>query len=188
MEMRIISMTDRNNELIRKYFGEDCLLELQRQHGDADIIAVNVPDMRIAASSQPCKEGVQDDRDRDRDSLVPDLLKFGKLELKSVMAAVSDKSGHVLETLDTSCQHMIYTRDELSCGHKESLTEMGVIFEGRMPTDGMQQCTVTSYQLCHGYNGSLTEMGLGGRFEGRLPNDGMSVQQWQTFDGGGLEI
>ena len=67
METRIISMTDRNNELIRKYFGEDCLLELQRQRGDADIIAVNVPDMRIAASSQPCKEGVQDDRDRDRD-------------------------------------------------------------------------------------------------------------------------
>ena len=94
MEMRIISMTDRNNELIRKYFGEDCLLELQRQRGDADIIAVNVPDMRIAASSQPCKEGVQDDRNSDMDSLVPDLLKFGKLELKSVMAAVSTGDEH----------------------------------------------------------------------------------------------
>ena len=68
MEMRIISMTDRNHELIRKYFGEDCLLELQRQRGDTDMIAVTVTDMRIAASSQPCKEGVQDDRDRDRDS------------------------------------------------------------------------------------------------------------------------
>ena len=169
--MEIISMTDRNDELIRKYFGEDCLLELQRQRGDADIIAVNVPDMRIAASSQPCKEGVQDMVENDK-----------------ITGVEGDKSGHVLETLDTSCQHMIYTRDELSCGHKESLTEMGVIFEGRMPTDGMQQCTVTSYQLCHGYNGSLTEMGLGGRFEGRQSNDGMSVQQWQTFDGGGLEI
>ena len=47
---------------------------------------------------------------------------------------------------------------------------------------------LSAYQLCHGYNGSLTEMGFGGRFEGRQPNDGMSVQQWQTFDGGGLEI
>ena len=110
------------------------------------------------------------------------------VENVKITGVEGDKSGHVLETLDTPCQHMIYTRDELSCGHKKSLTEMGVIFEGRMPTDGMQQCTVTSYQLCHGYNGSLTEMGLGGRFEGRQPNDGMSVQQWRTFDGGGLDI
>ena len=110
------------------------------------------------------------------------------VENVKITVVEGDKSGHVLETLDTPCQHMIYTRDELSCGHKKSLTEMGVIFEGRMPTDGMQQCTVTSYQLCHGYNGSLTEMGLEGRFEGRQPNDGMSVQQLQTFDGGGLDI
>ena len=106
-----------------------------------------------------------------------------------------DKRGHVLETLQTpkklvaDSQYMIYKRDELSCGHKESLTEIGVIVEGRKPIDGMQQWQ-TPYQLSNGYNGSGTEMGMGGRFEGRKPNNGMSVsvQQWQIFDGGGLDI
>ena len=149
MEMRIISMTDRNNELIRKIFGEDCLLELQRQRGDADIIAVNVPDMRIAASSQPCKEGVQDDRDRDRDSLVPDLFKFGKLELKSVMTTVSTGDEHYYN--DCSYNEMygkangcygIQVGDLMrygGCWSKEEdnvvwrLTEIGDHFEGMKP-------------------------------------------------------
>ena len=117
-----------------------------------------------------------------------------EVENVKIAGVEGDKRGQVLETLDTPCQYMIYTRDELSCGHKESLTEMGVIFEGRKPIDGMQQWQ-TSYHLSLGYKwpkcsykGSFTEMGMGGRFEGRKPNDGMLVQQWQTFDGGGLDI
>ena len=149
MEMRIISMTDRNNELIRKYFGEDALLELQRQRGDTDMIAVTVTDMRIAASSQPCKEGVQDDRNSDRDSLVPDLLKFGKLELKSAMAAVSTGDEHYYN--DCSYNEMygkangcywIQVGDLMrygGCWSKEEdnvvwrLTEIGDHFEGMKP-------------------------------------------------------
>ena len=64
-------------------------------------------------------------------------------------------------------------------GH-ESLTEMGVIVEGRKPIDGMQQWQ-TPYQLSNGYNGSGTEMGMGGRFEGRKPNDELSVQHWHDI-------
>ena len=91
-------------------------------------------------------------------------------------------------------QYMIYTRDELSCGHKWSLSEMGNRFEGRKPIDEMSwQQWKTSYQQSHRYKWSLTE--IGDKFEGREPLDGMLEQQctvvhgqYQMFDGGGMGI
>ena len=101
-------------------------------------------------------------------------------------------------TLDTPrmllcySQYKIYTGDELSCGHKESLSEMGYRFEGRKPIDEMSwQQWKTSYQQSHRYKWSLTE--IGDKLEGREPLDGMSEQQctvvqYLMFDGGGMDI
>ena len=122
------------------------------------------------------------------------------VEKDKITGVNRDKRGKMLQTLDLDTprmllcysQYMIYTRDELSCGHKWSLSEMGNRFEGRKPIDEMSwQQWKTSYQQSHRYKWSLTE--IGDKFEGREPLDGMleqqcTVVQYQVFDGGGMDI
>ena len=192
MEKKEYSLTDKVYELIKKYFGAEFLSELKR-----DVIANKI----AAATSQSCGDGgitvvscqdINDDDDNQRipegdcqlkcvsvsvvgDTLVPDLFKFGKLEMKNTKAVVSVKDVSYIDMeAKTVVDALCITQDTPVQAYQygdETQVECFLEDGGCWPKKEVKM-------------GALTE--IGDRFEGGWPMDDLClVLQWKNYDGGG---